>query len=414
MDNLRSLVVLKERAGKKIDWDKTTYLCFYFHIALEEAEHDEICKKRFMEWYNIFNKNKDKLKSPDHEKVQEPNPKSKVHAIQEKKPESVQLPSSSTVSSTEVQQEVEIETHIDLEGDIDTESLTCDAFSEKLCFYLGLTNIPNITQVCRNWRKNDVLWKHICNRKFHIFGLIPKKLWCELYIDMFNDSNFQHRYFCDSPSFTQEMLMQYLYATWQTCMEPNSDLRQILQSEGVDREPLLSEILVFSVATILKERLTEYENWRRKGRQKPPDEHFRVGREYATIPLTDCLYDLVLTQTLNERQGKLAKLTLVERKLRRLHIHSIRAMMTNKSESPFHNVMAKVLSNYHTRDLLTFTNKIGTSYSYSKEYENKANKELEKNRTNILNSIPSDCHFWSIDNLETAMCWRNMLKSDEK
>ena len=91
-------------------------------------------------------------------------------------------------------------------------------------------------------------------------------------------------------------------------------------------------------------------------------------------------------------------------------------MMTNKSKSPFHNVMAKVLSNYHARDLLTFTNKIGTSYSYSKEYDNtiKANKELEKNRTNILISIPSDCHFWSIDNQETAMCWRNMLKSDEK
>ena len=82
MDNLRPLVVLKERAGKEIDWDKTTYLCFYFHIALEEAEHDEICKKHFMEWYNIFNKNKDKLKSPDHEKVQEHNPNIKVHAIQ--------------------------------------------------------------------------------------------------------------------------------------------------------------------------------------------------------------------------------------------------------------------------------------------------------------------------------------------
>ena len=83
---------------------------------------------------------------------------------------------------------------------------------------------------------------------------------------MFNDSNFQHRYFCDSPSFTQEILMQHLYTTWQTCIEPNSDLRQILQSQGVDREPLLSEILVFSVATILKEGLKEYENWQRKGR----------------------------------------------------------------------------------------------------------------------------------------------------
>ena len=45
-----------------------------------------------MEWYNFFNKNNDKLKSPDREKVQEPNPESKVNAaIQENKPESVQL-----------------------------------------------------------------------------------------------------------------------------------------------------------------------------------------------------------------------------------------------------------------------------------------------------------------------------------
>ena len=32
-----------------------------------------------MEWYNFFNKNNDKLKSPNHEKVQE----SKANAIQE-------------------------------------------------------------------------------------------------------------------------------------------------------------------------------------------------------------------------------------------------------------------------------------------------------------------------------------------
>ena len=52
----------------------------------------QFCKKHFMEWYNFFNKNNDKLKSPDHEKVQEPNPESKVNAaIQENKPESVQL-----------------------------------------------------------------------------------------------------------------------------------------------------------------------------------------------------------------------------------------------------------------------------------------------------------------------------------
>ena len=45
-----------------------------------------------MEWYNLFNKNNDKLKSSDHEKVQEPNPESKVNAaIQKNKPESVQL-----------------------------------------------------------------------------------------------------------------------------------------------------------------------------------------------------------------------------------------------------------------------------------------------------------------------------------
>ena len=45
----------------------------------------------FMEWYNFLNKNNEKSKSPDHEKVQEPNPESKVNAIQENKPESVQL-----------------------------------------------------------------------------------------------------------------------------------------------------------------------------------------------------------------------------------------------------------------------------------------------------------------------------------
>ena len=33
----------KKTAGKEIDWDKTTYfVCLYFHIALEEAEHDKI------------------------------------------------------------------------------------------------------------------------------------------------------------------------------------------------------------------------------------------------------------------------------------------------------------------------------------------------------------------------------------
>ena len=52
----------------------------------------KFCKKHFMEWYNFFNKNNDKLKSPDHEEIQEPNPESKVNAaIQENKPESVQL-----------------------------------------------------------------------------------------------------------------------------------------------------------------------------------------------------------------------------------------------------------------------------------------------------------------------------------
>ena len=45
-----------------------------------------------MEWYNFFNKNNDKLKSPNHEKVQEPNTECKVNAaIRENKPESVQL-----------------------------------------------------------------------------------------------------------------------------------------------------------------------------------------------------------------------------------------------------------------------------------------------------------------------------------
>lgn len=211
------------------------------------------------------------------------------------------------------------------------------------------------------------------------------------------------------------MLLDHLSSTWQNCIQPNSTLRKILISQGLSRDPLLSEILVYSVVEILRDSQLAQRNWQSRDRTISPNEHFRVGREYAVIPLTDRLYDLVLTRSDAERDGELSHSTVFERNLRRLHIHSIRTTITNKATTPLHSVLTQLFSNYHSRDLLTFTNKIGSSFSHSKECEDtiEAKKtlwitiELKYWKVSPQTAISGQLIIWK-QPWVGAICWSQM------
>ena len=78
--------------------------------------------------------------------------------------------------------------------------------------------------------------------------------------------------------------------------------------------------------------------------------------------------------------------------------------------------MTQIFSNYHRRELMTFTQKIGSSlsYAYDLEQNKEAKEEFEETCTDFLNKIDSTTHFWNINNLETMRKWGSMLKHEEK
>ena len=107
----------------------------------------------------------------------------------------------------------------------------------------------------------------------------------------------------------------------------------------------------------------------------------------------------------------------VENLLRQLAIYCTRLQILNKSSiTPLHKVMTQVFSNYHRRELVTFTHKIGSSlsYAYDLEQNKEAKEKFEETCTDFLNKIDSTTHFWNIDNLETMRKWESMLKHEEK
>ena len=143
----------------------------------------------------------------------------------------------------------------------------------------------------------------------------------------------------------------------------------------------------------------------------------RIGAEYYKLPLTQRLYDTVLTATKFEKMNSITAVDRSEKLIRRLMRHGIRLQFLNKDDvTSLHKVMTQVCSNFDSTEVLTVGNKSGICLSYNVDLsENKAaRKAYDKNCEQILNANDSDIHIWNTDNLETVMKWMNTLKEGDK
>ena len=188
-------------------------------------------------------------------------------------------------------------------------------------------------------------------------------------------------------------------------------------TEGLQREPTASEIMFFSAAHHIKECLDNHASILRETKTDFAIQNFRIGAEYHQIPVFMGLFDIVITTNISEIDSTLSDAKKAENLLRQLAIYCTRLQILNKSNiTPLHKVMTQIFSNYHRRELMTFTHKIGSSlpYVYDLEQNKEAKKKFEEACTDFFNKIDSTIHFWNLDNLETMRKWGSMMKHGEK
>lgn len=169
--------------------------------------------------------------------------------------------------------------------------------------------------------------------------------------------------------------------------QKGNDLGKILLKNGIKRLPKNSEILAFSVAQLFKKGLQHQAQWQTKLREQMKTSDFRIGSENAVIPLVDRLFNIVLTETPDERDGNLTKEASATKALRRLHLHSIRLkLLGNNNTTLLHKAFTQIFSVHQSKELLTYTTKLGTTQSYNKDYSDNvsAKEKLESSRKNLL------------------------------
>ena len=404
--DLISCLRTNDKSHRNTDWQLTFFFCFFHHIPIEDIENKKVCKKDYMEWYNFF----------------------KLHAQEglEKYAGVNENFGQMNVDNTEASSSHVSFTEVPTSGEI-TELANCDYLStlvslskssiitDKITCNLKTEDLFNLTSCSKFWRSREEIWKIICNRKLKVSEHLKSKSWYETYIYAFKKrEGLQREIECDRMDTNQ--FIAYLTKSLAQHKTEGSELRKIM--EGLKQEPKNSELLVYLAAKVIAATgLKNYSDVKKETLSDLEADDFRVGIEYFQVPFCDRLYDIAATVTTEELQQKLSSGAIIDKIFKCLHLLTIRTCLISKyNVTPMHKMLSHFFSSFHSRAIMTMTNKLGSSYSYSADCkENKeARKTLNENMEKLLNDIPSDVHFFSLDNLETTMKWLDMLKSKEK
>ena len=77
-------------------------------------------------------------------------------------------------------------------------------------------------------------------------------------------------------------------------------------TEGLQREPTASEIMIFSAAHHIKECLDNHASILRETETDFDTQNFRIGAEYHQKPLFFSLFDIVITTNISEIDSTLS------------------------------------------------------------------------------------------------------------
>ena len=419
---LRSCRILKEKREKEINWTATILLAFYHKINVDIVEESLICNKHYSQWYRFYEKSTGYVTdlfpvSCSHT----PNigDTCQVSVMKSILPQ-VSLPADRSLSSStlDVVSLVTAPSHntvINTSGETVLEIIV----GAKLGM-LSTSDILSISAVNNSFRQKQVIWKHLCIRKFGIYRCFNDVSYKETFLRIIQE-RLQLEKELDICIPENKMSIRefqcYLSKSFVDQLKPNSELQTLLRDEGISRIPKNSELLVFIAAKMLRKFLDQQASCTRNCKATFDTSGVRLGAEYYRIPLTERIYDTVLTSTRTERQKTLSAAKSAEKVWHKVIMHGIRLQNLRKDNiTPLHRIITQVFSNFHSPELLTIGNKSGLSLSYTNDYlyNKKARASCEENCETFLNSVDSNMHFWTIDNLETVMKWMNMLKEGDK
>ena len=298
----------------------------------------------------------------------------------------------------------------------------CGFKLEDLIQYLSCPDLLNLVFSCRCFYTSNQIWKKLCEKRYFVNRPFMKVSFKDTFLTMKQ----KHHELCRElkPNldkrisvFSINNLQLDMSKMWEEALKKDSQLRTIMKSEGICRSPTSSEVVVFSAAKVIKKDIDYHAAILRESAESSETKDFRVGAEYFQIPLAVRIFDIVQTTNKAEMDNTLSNEKKAENLMRRLALYCNRLQVLNKSNlSLFHKVMTKFFSNYHSRELMTFTHKVGCSlsYGYDVEQNRQAKDDFERMCTAFLNFIDSTTHFWNIDNLETMRKWASMLQHEEK